>query len=72
MLLGITLTLSALTAAVILARDGVVHFLERHGGSIAELSRALDALSGLLLVAIGAYELMILLSGRASPFVVSK
>jgi nickel/cobalt transporter (NicO) family protein len=69
MLLGITLTLAAVTVAVILAREGVVYLLNRHGGSIAKLSRVLDGLSGLLLVVIGAYELIVLLSARVSPFV---
>jgi nickel/cobalt transporter (NicO) family protein len=68
MLLGITLTLSAVTLAVILARDGVIYFLERHGGSIAKLSRLLDAMSGGLLLVIGVVELLRLMGGRVSPF----
>jgi ABC-type nickel/cobalt efflux system permease component RcnA len=58
MLIGIALTLSAVTLAVILAREGVVYLLDRHDGSIARLSRALDLASGLLLVVIGSMELL--------------
>lgn len=67
MLLGITLTLSALTLAVVLARDGVVYVLDQYGGSITKLSRALDALSGLLLVVIGGFELVRLVGSNLSP-----
>jgi nickel/cobalt exporter len=69
MLVGISVTLGTVALAAVLAREAVVHVLARHGASIAKLSRALDALSGVLLLAIGAYELMSLLGGRVSPFV---
>jgi nickel/cobalt exporter len=68
MLTGITLTLSAVAVAAVAAREGVVYFLNRHGGSVATLSRVLDGLSGVLLLVIGAYELTALLGGRALPF----
>jgi len=62
MLIGVALTLSAVTLAVILAREGVVYLLDRHGDSIARLSRALDLTSGLLLFGIGVVELVRLVS----------
>jgi nickel/cobalt exporter len=68
MLIGITLTLAGVALAAVLAREAVVYFLNRHGGSIVKLSCALDALSGVLLLAIGLYELVSLLGGRVSPF----
>jgi nickel/cobalt exporter len=68
MLLGITLTLSVVTLMVVLAREGVLHVLERHGGSLAKLSRTLDVISGTLLTAIGIIELVRLAGSRASPF----
>ena len=58
MLIGIAFTLSTVTLAVILAREGVVYLLDRHGGSIARLSKVLDLVSGLLLVVIGSMELL--------------
>src|SRR5215216_2907717 len=68
MLAGITLTLAAVALAAVLGREGVMYFLQRHGGSIARLSRALDALSGLLLLVIAAVEMLGLAGGRAPPF----
>src|SRR5215211_7077817 len=40
MLVGITLTLAAIALAAVLGRESLMYFLERHGGSIARLSRA--------------------------------
>lgn len=53
MLIGITLTLAAVAVATTLARDRLAHFVERHGRSVARVSQALDAIAGLLLVALG-------------------
>jgi nickel/cobalt exporter len=68
MLIGIAGTLSLVALTSILAREAVMHLLIRHGGSMARLSRGLDALSGVLLVAIGLVELVRLMSIRVSPF----
>jgi nickel/cobalt transporter (NicO) family protein len=68
MFVGITLTLAAVALAAVLAREGLVYFLNRHGASITRLSRMLDALSGVLLVVIGAVELLRLLAPRSTPF----
>lgn len=53
MLIGICLTLGAVAVATTLARDRVASLVARHGTSIARISRASDAISGALLVAIG-------------------
>jgi ABC-type nickel/cobalt efflux system permease component RcnA len=57
MLGGIAITLAAVALATVLAREGVLRILTRHGGSIERLSRTLDALSGALLLLIGVGEL---------------
>jgi nickel/cobalt exporter len=53
MLIGIALTLSVVAAATVLARDRVAIFMERHGAPMARVARALDAIGGALLIAIG-------------------
>ena len=67
MLVGIAFTLAAVAVAAVLAREAVVSVLARHGGSLARASRVLDAVSGGLLLMLGAYELAGLLGGPASP-----
>jgi hypothetical protein len=56
------LQLDRVALASVLAREGLVYFLNRHGASITRLSRVLDAFSGVLLVVIGAVELLRLLN----------
>ena len=68
MLIGISGTLAMVALASVLAREGLVYFLNRHGASITRLSRVIDALSGVLLVSIGAVELLRLLAPRSTPF----
>lgn len=58
MMLGVGLTLAAVAAATIWARDWIMSLMVRHGASIGRVSRWLDALSGALLVVIGARELL--------------
>ncbi|MBN9022393.1 MAG: hypothetical protein J0H08_09950 [Rhizobiales bacterium] len=53
MLLGILLTLSSVAVATTLARGSMEHLIERHGRSVDRVARGLDAISGLLLIAIG-------------------
>jgi nickel/cobalt exporter len=57
MLIGIALTLSAVAIATALMRDRMALFLERHGGSVARITRGLDAVAGVLLIAIGVAQL---------------
>lgn len=56
MLIGITLTLAAVAVATSLARDRMALFVASHGASMANVSRALDAIAGVLLIAIGAAQ----------------
>jgi nickel/cobalt transporter (NicO) family protein len=58
MMVGVGLTLAAVAALTILARDWVVGITTRHGASLERLSRGLDALAGTLLLMIGGYELL--------------
>lgn len=58
MLIGIALTLSAVAAATVVARDRVALFMERHGASMVRVARALDAIGGTLLIAIGITQLV--------------
>lgn len=58
MLGGIAITLIAVALLAVLAREGVLRALTRHGGSIERLAGALDALSGALLLLIGSVELL--------------
>lgn len=53
MLLGISLTLASVAVATTLARDSVVHLIDRHGRSVERVSRILDATAGVLLILIG-------------------
>jgi nickel/cobalt exporter len=53
MLLGILLTLGSVAVATTLARDSMEHLIERHGRSVDRVARALDAVSGLLMIVIG-------------------
>jgi len=56
MLIGITLTLAAVAVATSLARDRMALIVASHGASMASVSRALDAIAGVLLIAIGAAQ----------------
>src|SRR5215213_9626814 len=58
MMLGVGLTLGGVAALTVLARDRVVAFVARHGGSVDKASRALEALTGAALLAIGLRELL--------------
>lgn len=58
MLFGVAFTLSAVAAGTILARDWMLRLIDRHGGSIERVSRGLDALSGVLLLVIGARQFL--------------
>jgi nickel/cobalt transporter (NicO) family protein len=58
MMVGVGLTLAAVAALTILARDWVVAVTTRHGASLEWLSRSLDGLAGTLLLIIGVYELL--------------
>jgi ABC-type nickel/cobalt efflux system permease component RcnA len=62
-LAGIAITLGAVALAAVLARDGLLRLLARHGTSIEKLARALDAVSGALLLLIGVGELWRLMPG---------
>lgn len=53
MMFGVAVTLASVSVLSILGRDFLVNFLMRHGASFARLMRILDAVSGLLLIAIG-------------------
>jgi ABC-type nickel/cobalt efflux system permease component RcnA len=57
MLIGISLTLASVAIATTIARDRVVHLVERHGRSVAVVSRILDATAGVLLILIGLWAL---------------
>lgn len=58
MIIGVTITLSAVAVGTILARSWMLSLVEQHGGSIERISRLLDGLSAILLVAIGALQLL--------------
>jgi ABC-type nickel/cobalt efflux system permease component RcnA len=58
MMLGVGLTLGSVAALTVLARESVVSFVARHGGSVAKASRGLEALTGAALFAIGVRELL--------------
>jgi nickel/cobalt exporter len=53
MLIGISVTLSAVAAAVTIGRESVERWADRHGRSIDRLARLLDGISGALLIVIG-------------------
>ncbi len=58
MLGGIAVTLAAVAVVAVLARDSALRVMARYGGSIERLARALDAVSGALLLMIGTGELL--------------
>jgi hypothetical protein len=51
-------TLSAVALPTVVARDGLVHLVTRHGTSLERLSRVLDGVTGALLVLIGVHALI--------------
>jgi nickel/cobalt exporter len=58
MMLGVGLTLGAVAALTVAARDWLVAFVERHGVSVEKASRVLEAATGMALIVIGARELL--------------
>ena len=58
MMLGVGLTLGAVAALTVFARERVVTFVGRHGGSVEKASRLLEGSTGLALIAIGGWELL--------------
>jgi ABC-type nickel/cobalt efflux system permease component RcnA len=52
MMLGVLITLAAVALLTIFLRDRTIAFTTRHGASMHRLARALDAVSGLLLIAL--------------------
>jgi ABC-type nickel/cobalt efflux system permease component RcnA len=59
MMIGVTITLAGVAAGTILARDRVLALIEGRGGSVEQVSRALDAIAGALLIAIGLRQLLV-------------
>ncbi|HKH34585.1 MAG TPA: ABC transporter permease, partial [Beijerinckiaceae bacterium] len=55
---GVGATLALVATATVLARQWIVSFIESHGRSIDSVSRLLEALTGVALVAIGLRELL--------------
>lgn len=53
MMLGVALTLSGVAALTVFARQQTVALFEQQGASVERLLRVLDALAGVLLIAIG-------------------
>ena len=53
MMLGVLLTLTLVALLTVFVRDRLVAFSARHGASLEKSARLLDAVSGLLLVALG-------------------
>lgn len=58
MFLGIALTLGAVAALAIFARDAATATMTRHGASILGVGRVLDGLAGMLLIGFGLAELL--------------
>ena len=58
MVLGVRTTLGTVAALTVLARERVVGFIGRHGGSVEKASRLLEAGTGVALVVIGFRELL--------------
>ena len=58
MMLGIGLTLGTVAALTIGAREWVIVYVSRYGGSIETTSRVLEALTGALLIAVGTREFL--------------
>lgn len=54
MMLGIAMTLWGVALATVLARESIARLVQHAGASIARVSRALDAMSALLLLAVAA------------------
>jgi len=59
LMLGVMATLSAVAAAAILAKHSLTRFLGRHGAQLQRVSRVIEAVAGLVLVAIGVQELLL-------------
>lgn len=59
MMIGVAITLAGVALITIHARERVLAFIERRGGSIERVARGLDALAGVMLIAIGARQLMV-------------
>ena len=57
MMLGVGLTLASVALVTVLARNWIVTLLADHGGRIDRITRALDGVAGLGLIAIGLWEL---------------
>ena len=58
MMLGVGATLCLVAALTVLAREWVIGFTSRHGGSVERASRVLEAVTGVALVVIGGWELL--------------
>lgn len=58
MMLGVGLTLAAVAVLVVSTREQAELFITRHGGSVEKTARALEAFTGVLLIAIGLRELI--------------
>jgi ABC-type nickel/cobalt efflux system permease component RcnA len=58
MMVGVALTLSAVAAATVFARDRLVALLRDHGGAAARTLRGFDLATGALLVAAGAWRML--------------
>jgi len=58
MMAGVGATLALVATATVLARQWIVSFIGRHGRSIDSVSRLLEGLTGVALVAIGLRELL--------------
>jgi ABC-type nickel/cobalt efflux system permease component RcnA len=57
MMLGVLTTLAVVALLTVLMRDRVMVLMARHGASMQTLTRVLDGLSGVLLVAVSLREL---------------
>jgi ABC-type nickel/cobalt efflux system permease component RcnA len=57
MMLGVLLTLALVALLTTFMRDRLMTFLSHHGASLQHLTRVLDGLSGLLLIALSLMEL---------------
>jgi len=57
MMLGVLLTLSLAALLTVFMRDAFTAFVTRHGGSLHKLTRMLDAVAGVVLVALSLREL---------------
>ena len=57
MMLGVLFTLAVVAGLTIVARDRLTRFIAHHGGSMLLLARALDGVSGVLLIILSVAEL---------------